>query len=353
MISKNKYLQDNSIRKTFIKLDQTINDALKSLTLSNAKICIVVDKKNNFKGVLNDGDIRRALLKGKNVESKISQVYNKNPIVLKKDFDKKISIKKLKNKDIDQAPIIHKRKVIGIFNRNKLVFQNLKVPVVIMSGGIGSRLRPVTNQIPKALVPIKKTPMLSIVIYNIRKHGFVNFILTTYYKRNLIKNYYKNGNNMNIKINYIDEKKPLGTAGSLSLLSNKIKEKNFLLSNCDVISEINYRSLLEFHIKNKADLTIAVKKYVTENHYGEVNTKGIKVSNIIEKPKKNIIINSGIYVLRKKCVKILERNQYMDMNVLITQMIKKKKKVIAFPFYENWFDLGTKEQLRIFKEYSK
>ena len=235
----------------------------------------------------------------------------------------------------------------------KLILQNLKVPVVIMSGGIGSRLRPMTNQIPKALVPIKKTPMLSIVIYNIRKHGFVNFILTTYYKRNLIKNYYKNGNNMNIKINYIDEKKPLGTAGSLSLLSNKIKEKNFLLSNCDVISEINYRSLLEFHIKNKADLTIAVKKYVTENHYGEVNTKGIKVSNIIEKPKKNIIINSGIYVLKKKCVKILERNQYMDMNVLITQMIKKKKKVIAFPFYENWFDLGTKEQLKIFKEYSK
>tara|TARA_E500000178_G_scaffold354401_1_gene423209 strand:+ start:505 stop:1566 length:1062 start_codon:yes stop_codon:yes gene_type:complete len=353
MISNNKYLLSKDMRKTLITLDQTINDALKSLTLSNAKICIVVDKKKNFKGVLNDGDIRRALLRGKNLETKIYQVYNKKPIVLKKNFDKKNSIKKLKNKDIDQAPIIHKKKVIGIFNRNKLVFQNLKVPVVIMSGGIGSRLRPVTNKIPKALVLIKKIPMLSIVMQNIRKHGFANFILTTYYKRNLIKNYYKNGDNMNININYINEKKPLGTAGSLSLLKNKIKEKNFLLTNCDVLSEINYKSLLEFHIKNKADLTIAVKKYVTENHYGEVNTKGIKVSNIIEKPKKNIIINSGIYVLKTRCAKILKRNQYMDMNVLITQMIKKKKKVIAFPFYENWFDLGTKEQLKIFKDYSK
>ena len=130
MISKNKYLQDNSIRKTFIKLDQTINDALKSLTLSNAKICIVVDKKNNFKGVLNDGDIRRALLKGKNVESKISQVYNKNPIVLKKDFDKKISIKKLKNKDIDQRWYI---KGNWDFNRNKLVFQNLIAVVISLA----------------------------------------------------------------------------------------------------------------------------------------------------------------------------------------------------------------------------
>ena len=136
-------------------------------------------------------------------------------------------------------------------------------------------------------------------------------------------------------------------------MNNKIKEKNFLLTNCDVLSEINYKSLLEFHIKNKADLTIAVKKYVTENHYGEVNTKGINVSNIIEKPKKNIIINSGIYVFKTKCIKILKRNHYTDMNVLINQMVKKRKKVIAFPFYENWFDLGTKEQLKIFKNYSK
>lgn len=353
MIYKDNYFPDENLKKAFIKLDQTINDALKSLTYSNTKICIVTDKKNLFKGVLNDGDIRRALLKGKNLDTKIRQVYNKKPIVLKKNFNKKTYIKKLKNKDIDQAPIVHKKKVIGIFNRNKLILQNLKVPVVIMSGGIGSRLRPITNKIPKALVPIKKVPMLSIVLGNLKKNGFVNFVLTTFYKSNFIKNYYKNGESMNINIKYIKEKKPLGTAGSLSLLNNKIKEKNFLLTNCDVLSEINYKSLLEFHIKNKADLTIAVKKYVTENHYGEVNTKGINVSNIIEKPKKNIIINSGIYVFKTKCIKILKRNHYTDMNVLINQMVKKRKKVIAFPFYENWFDLGTKEQLKIFKNYSK
>ena len=349
MISKNNYSANSKIKKTFVKLDQTINDALKSLNSSNAKICIVVDKKNFFKGVLNDGDIRRALLKGKSLDTKIYKVYNKKPLVL----NKKISLKRLKNKEIDQAPIVSNKKVIGILNRNKLIIQNLKIPVVIMSGGIGSRLKPVTTKIPKALVTIKKIPMLSLVINNIQKHGFNNFTLTTFYKNRLIKNYYKNGKNLNVNIDYITEKKPLGTAGSLSLLKNKIKEKNFLLTNCDVLSEINYRSLLDFHIKNKADLTMAVKKYVTENQYGEINTKGIRVKNIIEKPKKNIIINSGIYVVKKNCIKYLKHNHYTDMNEFITQLIKKKKKVIAFPFYENWFDLGTKEQLKIFKNYSK
>ncbi|SMF79612.1 sugar phosphate nucleotidyltransferase [Candidatus Pelagibacter sp. HIMB1321] len=350
MTYKTKYLLDIDIKKTFIKLHETINDALKSLNNSNARICIVVDKKNFFKGVLNDGDIRRALLKGKNLTTKISNIYNKKPIVLNKNFDEKNSIKKLKENNLDNAPIVDNKKVIGIFNANKpIIKKNLEMPVVIMSGGKGSRLKPTTIKIPKALVRIKKTPMLTLVINNLRKYGFFNFILTTFYKKNLIKNYYGNGKKLNIDIKYVNEKKPLGTAGSLSLLKNMIKNKFFLLTNCDVISEINYKSLLEFHIKNKADLTIAVKKYVTENHYGEINISGINVRNIVEKPKKNIIINSGIYILNSKIIKILKYHHYIDMNELIMKLIKKNKKVIAFPFYENWFDLGTKEQLKIYK----
>jgi len=341
--------QELNFKKTFVKLNQTINDALKCLNYSAAKICIVVDNRNFFKGVLNDGDIRRALLKGKNLNTKISQVYNKRPVILKKNFNKKIALKNFKIKEIDQAPIVDKKRVVGIFKKNRLTFQNQKTPVVIMSGGYGTRLKPVTIKIPKALVPIKKVPMLSMVINNIQRYGFVNFILTTYYKSKLIKNYYKNGKLLNVKINYITEKKPLGTAGSLSLLHKRIREKNFLLTNCDVFSEIDYLNLFEFHNNNKADLTIAVKKFATKNQYGEINLKGIRVSNLIEKPKRDIIINSGIYVLKTKCLKNLKYNHHIDMNEFIMQLIKDKKKVIAFPFYENWFDLGTKEQLKILK----
>ncbi len=189
--------------------------------------------------------------------------------------------------------------------------------------------------------------MLSTVIQNIKNFGFNNFILTTFYKKNLIKKYFKDGKKFDIKVNYIEEKKPLGTAGSLFLLRKKIVDKNFLLTNCDVVSEINYKNLLDYHINNKADLTIAIKKYVTESQYGEINLKGINIENIQEKPKKDIIINSGIYVLKTKSLNFLRSNNYLDMNELIIKFIKKNKKVIAFPFYENWYDLGTKDQLKM------
>jgi len=191
--------------------------------------------------------------------------------------------------------------------------------------------------------------MMSIVINKIKKYGFKKFIFSTYYKSSLIKKFYKSGKSLNINIKYIRENKPLGTAGSLSLIKNEIKEKNFILTNCDVISDINYKNLLDFHIKNKADLTIAVKKFTTENLYGEISLRGINVSKIVEKPKKNIIINSAIYVLNTKCIKILENNQRINMNDLVTKLLDENKKVIAFPFFENWHDLGTKVDLKGFK----
>jgi dTDP-glucose pyrophosphorylase len=345
--SKNNSVSD--IKKTFIYLDQTIEDALKIIQFSNFKICNVLDKKDIFKGVLNDGDIRRALLRGKNLKSKINDIYKKNPLIVRENYSENEILKKLDIRGIDEAPIIKNRKVIGIFNNKTSISEESKIPVVIMCGGLGKRLKPITNQIPKALVKINNIPMMSIVINKIKKYGFKKFIFSTYYKSSLIKKFYKSGKSLNINIKYIRENKPLGTAGSLSLIKNEIKEKNFILTNCDVISDINYKNLLDFHIKNKADLTIAVKKFTTENLYGEISLRGINVSKIVEKPKKNIIINSAIYVLNTKCIKILENNQRINMNDLVTKLLDENKKVIAFPFFENWHDLGTKVDLKGFK----
>ena len=138
----------------------------------------------------------------------------------------------------------------------------------------------------------------------------------------------------------------------MSLMNNKIKEKFFLVTNCDVISDINYGSLIEFHKKNKADLTIAVKKFTSINQFGEMDLKGINVKKIIEKPKKDITINAGIYVFNKKCLKYLKHNEHIDMNDFIMKLIKKNNKIIAYPFYDNWYDLGTKNELKTFKKFS-
>ena len=349
--SKNKTNSVSEIKKTYIYLGQTIEDALKIIQFSNFKICIVLNHRDVFKGVLNDGDIRRALLKGKNLKSKINDIYKKKPLIVRENYSETKILKKLAIKEVDEAPIIKNRKVIGIFSKKSHIAKDSRIPVVIMCGGRGKRLKPITNQIPKALVKINNVPMMTIVINNIRKYGFKEFILSTYFKSSLIKKFYKDGKSHNIKIKYIREKKPLGTAGSLSLLSHKIKEKNLILTNCDVISDINYKNLLDFHFKNKADLTIAVKKITSSNLYGEINLKGINISKIVEKPKKDVIINSAIYVLKTKCIKHLGYNQQIDMNDFVTMLLNKKKKVIAFPFFENWHDLGTRDELKEFKKF--
>ncbi len=341
----------HNLKKTYIKLGDTIADALKSLSASSLRVCMVLDKKNFFKGVLNDGDIRRALLNGKNLKSKIDNIYNKKPIIIKNKITRKTLIDKLSKIDVDYAPVIRGKKVIDIFNIKKKIPTKFKAQVVIMCGGLGTRLKPLTKKIPKALIRINNEPMLSLVVKKINNYGFNDFIFATNYKSNLIKNYYKKGELHDIKIRYTEEKEPLGTAGSLSLMKKMTGEKNLLITNCDVISNINYGSLMEFHNNNKAFLTIAVKKFTSVNQFGEIQLKGMKVKNIIEKPKKDMTINAGIYVLSKKCLRYLKYNQHIDMTDFILKLIKEKKKIIAYPFFESWHDLGSKEDLKIFKNF--
>ena len=176
------------------------------------------------------------------------------------------------------------------------------------------------------MITINNQPMLSLVISNIRRFGFKKFIFSTYYKGNLIKNYFKNGSSFDLNIDYTNEKKTIGTAGSLSLLRNKIKnEKNLLVTNCDIMSQINYKSLLDFHNENKADLTIAIKKFTSESQFGEMDLKGIRVRNIIEKPVKDIVINAAIYVIKTKLIREIQTNKHLDMDQFIRILIKNKK----------------------------
>lgn len=346
----NKNLNFN-IKKNFIYLGQTINDALKILSFSKFKICLVLNKNNFFKGVIVDGDIRRALLNGKDLESKINNVFNSRPMIIKENFIEADVLNKLAAKNIDHAPLIKKNKVIGLFSQKTSLAENIKIPVVIMCGGLGKRLRPITQKIPKALVKINKIPMLSHVIGKIKNYGFNKFILSTHYKSFLIKKFYKDGKNLNVQIHYSREKKPLGTAGPMSLLKKQIKQKNFIMTNCDVISEINYKNFLDFHIKNNADLTVGVKRVELENSYGKITLNRSRIVSIIEKPKKTVIINAAIYAIKTKYLKKLKYNEKIDMNEFILKLINEKKKVIAFPFFESWYDLGTKDQLKFYKNY--
>jgi len=201
----------------------------------------------------------------------------------------------------------------------------------------------VTKTKPKPLLKINRKPILEHIISNAKRQGFERFIISVGYKGNQIKDYFKDGSNWGVRIEYISEKKPLGTAGFLSLL--KIKDKKFIISNGDIISKINFKNLLNFHERNKSFATMAIRKKLNNETFGVVEVSGKKFLNIKEKPLITYNINSGIYILNSKVIKLVKKNKKMEMTDLFNFMQKMKKKVYVFPVYENWIDLATLKDL--------
>ncbi len=198
---------------------------------------------------------------------------------------------------------------------------------------------------PKPLLKINNVPIIERIIENFKRQGFYNFYISIKYLGKKIRQYIKKRKNLDVKIKFINEKKFLGTAGALSLINKNNVKFPIVLTNSDLITNINYEKLVYFHNKYKSDLTICVRNQIFEMPYGEIILEGKKVSKIVEKPTSNSIVNAGVYVLGKKILKFTKFNKHLMMNDLIETSIKKKCKVLSFPIYENWIDVGNKDQL--------
>jgi dTDP-glucose pyrophosphorylase len=341
--SKEMYLSLHKIKKIILKENCKIIDVVNNLNESGLKIVLIINKNNNFKGVLTDGDIRRALIKKLNINDEIKDIINKNPKFINfKDKDKDKIKKNLNFQSIDAIPIIKKRKIFGLFVKNNYEINN---PIIIMAGGYGKRLGLLTKNNPKGMLKYKGRPLLEHIISNAKKNYFTNFYISVFYLKNKIKNYFKNGSDINIKIEYIEEKKPLGTIGGLRNLKNI--NKDFIVTNCDVISNIDYNSILKFHIKNKADLTIAVTKFTYRNPYGVINAKKNIFLSFEEKPEINFNINAGLYVFNPKIINIIKKFNFKQINELVDYLNKNNFKILLFPLYEKWLDMGLNKKINL------
>ena len=325
--------------------------AIKLLEKNSEKCLIVVDSKDRLKGTITDGDVRRAIVKGFNLNSNIKSIYKKNPIkIFSNKFDKIKNYNDLFNQ-IDNyrvIPIINKKKqVVSLIkwtnstNNKKKLYNNFKnIDVVIMSGGEGKRLLPYTNIIPKPLVSVNNKAIIEHIIEKFTNLGISNFYFTVGYKMNLIKAYFRQKKNK-FKINFISEKKPLGTAGALAFLDKKIK-KDFFLTNCDSIINANYQLIYKFHSEKKLDLTIVSSKKIHHVPYGTciLNSKGLLVA-LKEKPTYNFLVNTGFYVLTPSVLKLIKKNEYLDMDKFINSLLAKRLKVGVYTLPDkSWLDFG-------------
>jgi dTDP-glucose pyrophosphorylase len=317
---------------------------------SNKIIFIIKDKK--LVGSITDGDIRRGFTKGHLISSDLSNFYNKTPLFLdlkKKDYKTKIKIAKKKN--IQVLPVVtSEKKYLGFVRLDNFLGED-KVSssgfdVVIMAGGFGKRLLPITKKIPKPLVKIGNNPIIDALIEKCKSSQINKIYVILHYKANLIKNYLvKKFPEIKFKFEFIIEKKPLDTAGGLKLIDQKTSSKNFLLINSDIITNINFDNVHKFFTENRADLVVCATKNEIMIPYGVLNINNQEVENITEKPIFDIHINSGIYFLNKKIINQIKKNEKINAVDLVKRSIKKGKKIFYYPIYENWIDIGNHTDL--------
>ncbi len=332
---------------------KTIFEAIKKINLNQKKTLLVIDKKNFFLGIITDGDIRRYIIKGKKLSNKVISLIKKNPIIGKYNDSHNELLDKMKLNKIDVLPIIKNKKLFKIIFLNDLLEFDKNLSVIINAGGFGKRLRPLTNNKPKTLVKIGKYEMLTFILSYFEKKITYEINMLLHYMPNKIIKFVKKRKNKDINYNFKIEKKPLGTAGGLSLFREKELKENVILINSDIITGLDFKSLVHFHINKQSDFTIVSSEKKIKIDYGLIDNNENDVISITEKPEISYKISAGIYIFKKKILKYLKKNKKQDIPNFIGELRKKKFKVKVFPTNEYWFDIASKNDLKACKIFLK
>jgi len=343
------------MKNILISPNTTIKKTLYIIDEGAIKLAIVVDENNKLLGTISDGDIRRAILKSYSLEDKIDTIYNKNPFIVGKNYDKEEIIQLCTQQKIYQIPIVDEEKrVIDILLLDELLKEK-EYPnkVVLMVGGLGTRLRPLTESTPKPLLRVGGKPILETIVENFKKYGFKNFVFCVNYKADMIKEYFKDGKEFGVKIEYVYEEQRMGTAGALSLLKEPPKEPFFVM-NGDLLTSINFENMLKFHEQHFAHATMGVREYEYQVPFGVVNVENEKIVSIDEKPIHKFFVNAGIYILNPEVLDYIPKNQFFDMPTLFEKLIQEKRNTVSFPIREYWLDIGRLEEFeRAQEEYKR
>jgi dTDP-glucose pyrophosphorylase len=331
----------NEWKKTLISPDMQIYKVIEIIDRNSRQIAIVTDEEGKLLGTVTDGDIRRGILKGIPLNSLISQIMNPHPVTIPKMNDRKSIIDILKANKIRHLPVIdEERHVIGVERlEEQLIDSHNKSWVVIMAGGRGKRLKPLTDDCPKPMLKIGERPMLQIILEQLIHQGLTRFCISVNYKSMQIKDYFGDGSKLGAEICYIDEKKRMGTAGSLSLFPFETQEP-ILVLNGDILTKLSFEQLIDFHREHQAKATIAVATYGFQLPYGLIKAKHDLLVGFEEKPVFSSFINAGIYVFNPQVMNYVPKDSYFDMNDLFKVLIQNMEPVCIFPIREYWTDIG-------------
>jgi dTDP-glucose pyrophosphorylase len=327
--------------QTILPIGSSVKQAVQALNETYLKIVLVTDATGVLVGTVSDGDIRRGLLRGLDLESLIDTIVHHEPLTVSLGLDHEKILQLMTSNKVQQIPIVDKQnRVIGLHIWDDILKPHQRAnTMVIMAGGMGTRLKPHTENCPKPLLPIAGKPILEHIIARAKSEGFSNFVIAVHHLGYLIEDYFGDGEKLGVNISYLRESSPLGTAGALSLLS-PVPESPFIVTNGDVLTNIRYGDLLNFHLHQNKMATMAVRLHEWQNPYGVVLLQDLEVISYEEKPVTRSYINAGVYVFNREILGILDYSTQIDMSTLLQKVMAIGPQIAAYPIHEQWLDVG-------------
>lgn len=342
------HMNNTKLQPLFISPDSSIRSAMECVNSGSCGIALVVDQGKHLLGTITDGDVRRAILAGTDLELPVSKLLSRKittqyskPVTASPETDRNTLITLMRKYVLRQIPIVdNENRVIDIVMMDDLIpqIQELPLKAVIMAGGFGTRLRPMTGDTPKPMLPVGGKPLMELLIEQLRQIGIRRVNIATHYKPEKIFDHFGDGRSFGVELNYVNEDKPLGTGGALGLMGSPTEK--VLVINGDILTKMDFRAMLTYHQEQHAVMTVAVKQYDIKVPYGVIECEGSRVCALKEKPQVHFLVNAGVYLLEPRVYEFIPKHEHFNMTDLIQRLIDSDQTVASFPIIEYWLDIG-------------
>jgi len=338
---------DNATLKALtVSRDVSVREAIATIDRSRRQIALVVDGDGRLLATVTDGDVRRGILRGVDLDGPVSQVMHVSPTVVREGENDREVRRLIRERKLQHVPVIDAAgRLLDLATVDELFGVTPRdTRVVLMAGGLGTRLRPLTETIPKPMLPVGGKPLLEQILGVFIDQGFRRISISVNYRKEMVQDHFGDGSKFGVEIDYIEEDEPMGTAGALSLLKEPPK-RPFIVMNGDLLVSLRFDRLLKFHSELSAVGTMVVREHEYQVPYGVVRADGDLMTGIEEKPTERYFVNGGIYVLSPEALDAIPAGMPLDMPTLLTNLKDSNRRVAVFPMSEYWRDIGRIDDL--------
>ena len=332
----------NAWKRILVSAETTIREVIRVLDSAALQIVLVVDAEERLLGTVTDGDVRRAILRGASLDDTALQVMNPDPVLARIDDQPEHLLALMQRTRLHHIPVVDDlHRVVGLQLIDDLLDRRQKKDnfVVLMAGGLGSRLRPLTDDCPKPMLKVGNKPLLETILESFCDYGFTRFYISVNYMAEKVMDYFGDGARWGVEIKYLHEDQRMGTAGALSLIE-ETTDLPLIVMNSDILTKVNFQNLLDFHGAHHSVATMCVREYDFQVPYGVVKIDNHRIISIEEKPVHRFFVNAGIYVLEPTVLDLIPRNAFFDMPSLYERLMAEKEETAVFPIREYWLDIG-------------